>query len=33
MYTTADVKEFLIEVEQCMCDGVPDVTVGDNGQG
>ncbi len=31
MYTTADVKEFLIEVEQCMCGGNDTVRVGDNG--
>ena len=31
MYTEAEIKEFSIEVEQCMCSGRDTVTVGDNG--
>ena len=29
MYTKAEVEEFLVEVEQCMCN----VSVGENGEG
>lgn len=34
MYVKADVKEFLVEVEQCMCEGGgASVSVGDDGPG